>query len=102
MATITARVDDEIKEQFQLAAEEIGIPASALIWAWIRQFLRDKKLELQLPDDCLSAWYDTKETVDFEDTPATEVIAFLSSHQELWANNDKNTSHRWPEHNKVK
>lgn len=101
MATITARVDDELKKKVTHLADEMGISLSTLITVWMRKFLREKKLEVEI-DDTHLAWYEDKDMIDFEDTPATEVIAFLDSLEKEWASNGKNISKASAKTNKRK
>jgi addiction module RelB/DinJ family antitoxin len=53
MATITARIDDNVKTSLYKVAEEIGIPVSSLFNAWARDFVRKKKVSFQLDEDYL-------------------------------------------------
>lgn len=53
MATITARIDDNIKTELYSVADEIGIPVSSLFNARARDFVRKKKVVFALDSDYL-------------------------------------------------
>ena len=79
MATITARVDDELKKKVTHLADEMGISLSTLITVRMRKFLREKKLEVEI-DDTHRSWYEDKDMIEVN-APAQEVIAYLDSLQ---------------------
>lgn len=51
MATITARVDDNVKAALYNVAEEIGIPVSSLFNAWAKDLIRKKKVSFSVNDE---------------------------------------------------
>ena len=53
MATITTRIDDEVKQDLKKFSKEIGISVGSLFNAWARNLLRTKTVTFQLDDDFL-------------------------------------------------
>lgn len=53
MATITTRIDDNVKKDLRKFSNEIGIPVGALFNAWARNLLRTKEVTFSLDEDFL-------------------------------------------------
>ena len=53
MATITTRVDDEVKKDLTMFSKEIGISVGSLFNAWAKHLLRTKSVTFQLDSDYL-------------------------------------------------
>jgi addiction module RelB/DinJ family antitoxin len=53
MATITTRVDDDVKASLHAIAKEIGIPVSSLFNAWAKDLIRTKKVSFSLDDETI-------------------------------------------------
>ena len=51
MATITARVDDQVKTWLTIFAHEIGISVGSLFNAWAKHTLRTQAVSFQLDTD---------------------------------------------------
>ena len=53
MATITTRIDDQVKKDLSKFSSEIGISVGALFNAWAKHLLRTKEVTFKLDEDFL-------------------------------------------------
>ena len=53
MATITARIDDQVKAELKLFSQEIGISIGSLFNAWAKDVLRHKQVVFKLNEEQL-------------------------------------------------
>lgn len=51
MATITTRIDDQVKKDLSKFSNEIGISVGALFNAWARNLLRTREVTFKLDND---------------------------------------------------
>lgn len=51
MATITARIDDQVKADLKLFSQEIGISIGSLFNAWAKDVLRHKQIVFRLNEE---------------------------------------------------
>lgn len=78
MAVVSTRVDDTLKKNAQKLAEHFGISLSTLIHMWMKQFVRTKKISIEL-DDTDPLYYEDAIEVN---EPAEVVLAYLQKLKE--------------------
>lgn len=55
-AVVTAKVDPQTKKEAQKAAEDIGMPLSIVIKAFLKQFIRTKSISFSARDEVPNAY----------------------------------------------
>ncbi len=77
MATITTRIPDQKKAQAHKLAKKMGITLSSLVNIRINEFIRTKKVHIDLDDDTQLEYYQTPDSIPVNE-PAEKVLAYLA------------------------
>lgn len=79
MATISTRVSDEKKQAFSSLCEEMWVSAGTLFNMWINDFLRNKKISIQI-DDTHPSYYTWNDVIEVNED-AHVVLDYLHTLQ---------------------
>lgn len=84
MATVSTRLDDDIKTQAENIADQIGIPLSAAINVFINQFIhcRGFPFAVKLPETTTYKGYNSNKSfinLDFLDTAVKKAVVDVDS-----------------------